>query len=256
MNGLRSAYQGGNRFLDRLSPSLRDEFRAQIFVERRASGEVSQKDDAKQPLVEFPIDAVISIVARMLDGALCEVGMVGNEGAVGIEAAFGAASLRIAICQVQGRVAVIRRDHFLNVIDKNREFERLSGRILQAQHFFIEQQCVCNALHTVSQRSARWYLMIRDRVGNDRFFVTQDFLSVMLGVRRATVTLAAQSLASLGAIAYQRGHVQIVDVPLLAAASCECYQATKNVFDSSLGPLDEPLSEVRFPESLTAASAS
>jgi len=236
-------YSGGNRVLDALPQSDRAKIARHIRVIRFASGDVAQQPEGANTFIDFPIDAVLSIVTTMLDGSACEVGTIGNEGASGVEVAFGATLLRTTICQVEGDIARIDRVHFLAALGENRQFERLIGRVAQAQRFFVEQQCACNAVHSVDERCARWLMMIHQRVRRDTFSLTHDFLSVMLGVRRATVSGAAMKLQDAGIITYQRGSVKVLSARRLASACCECYDATRNVFDSSLLTTDKPLTE-------------
>jgi hypothetical protein len=238
-----SRYAGGNRVLDALSQPDRANIERHVRVVHFASGDIAQQPDGSNSFIDFPIDAVLSIVTTMLDGNACEVGTIGNEGASGVEVAFGATLLRTTICQVEGYIARIGRVHFLAAIDGNRQFERLIGRVAQAQRFFVEQQCACNAVHSVDERCARWIMMIHQRVHRDEFSLTHEFLSVMLGVRRATVSKAAMKLQESGIISYRRGSVKVLSASRLESACCECYEATKNVFDSSLLTADQPLSE-------------
>ena len=92
----------------------------------------------------------------------------------------------------------------------------------------------CNRLHSMEERCARWLLMTHDRAGQDTFPLTQEFLSHMLGVRRATVNVATGMLKKAGFIRYVRGKITIIDRPGLESASCECYQAIIRVYDSLL----------------------
>jgi len=239
----RDHYAGGNRVLDALPEAERARIARHACVVHFASGDIAQQPYGTNAFIDFPIDAVLSIVTTMLDGSTCEVGTIGNEGASGVEVAFGATLLRTTICQVDGDIARIGRAHFLAAIDANRQFERLIGRVAQAQRFFVEQQCACNAVHSVDERCARWIMMIHQRVQRDTFSLTHEFLSIMLGVRRATVSKAAMKLQHAGIITYRRGIVKVLSVRKLASECCECYEATKNVFDSSLVAADRPLSE-------------
>jgi hypothetical protein len=236
-------YAGGNRVLDALPQIDRAKITRHVRVVHFASGDIAQQPEGVNIFIDFPINAVLSIVTTMLDGNTCEVGTIGNEGASGVEVAFGATLLRTTICQVEGDIARLDRMHFLAAIDANRQFDRLIGRVAQAQRFFVEQQCACNAVHSVDERCARWIMMLHQRAQRDTFSVTHEFLSVMLGVRRATVSKAAMKLQDAGIITYRRGTVKVLSVRKLASACCECYDATKNVFDSSLVAADKPLSE-------------
>ena len=92
------------------------------------------------------------------------------------------------------------------------------------------QSTACNAVHSVEQRLARWLLLAHDRVGRDDFPLTQEFVAMMLGASRPTVTLVAGTLQRAGLITYHRGHLTILDRQQLEAASCECYAATTALF--------------------------
>jgi CRP-like cAMP-binding protein len=105
---------------------------------------------------------------------------------------------------------------------------------VRATLFSTQQFVACNAKHSVLQRCARWLCMTADRVGGAQFTLTHDFLSIMLGVRRAGVSEAADTLSRLGAIAYGRGVVTVVDKDILEGAACECYQACRRAFATSL----------------------
>jgi len=94
----------------------------------------------------------------------------------------------------------------------------------------ISQVAVCNSLHTIEERLARWLLMSASRIESNELPLTQEFLSHMLGVRRAGVTVAARTLQTAGLIKYNRGHITIIDFEGLEASACECYQNIKEEF--------------------------
>ena len=98
----------------------------------------------------------------------------------------------------------------------------------------VAQTAACNRLHTIEQRLARWLLLTHDRVQRDEVSLTQEFLSRMLGVRRAGVSVAANNLKQSGAIDYRRGNVIVVDRQRLEQTSCECYEAVKQEYDRNL----------------------
>ena len=99
----------------------------------------------------------------------------------------------------------------------------------------LSQSVACNRLHTLEERCARWLLMTHDRVGSHDFSLTQDFLAFMLGVRRASVTVAAGMLQQAGLIRYQRGRIEVLDRARLEDASCECYAVVRRTYDQLLG---------------------
>jgi len=181
--------------------------------------------------VYFPLDGVISLVTPLEDGAIVEVATVGNEGMVGVPLIFGGALAVRAISQVAGRCLTMSADAFLDAMGSSRPIGQLVQTYVLALFGQISQAAACNRLHTNEERLSRWLLMSHDRIGSDKFLITQEFLSQMLGSRRATVTLSAGILQKAGLIRYHRGHVEIVDRAGLESVSCECYQVIKSELD-------------------------
>ena len=189
--------------------------------------------DAQETItaVHFPLSGVVSLVTPMEDGSIVEVTTVGNEGMVGVAVFLGARSTTVrAISQVSGRALRQPVDAFLRAIDDHSQLRAVVQRYTQALFTQISQSAGCNRLHSNEERLARWLLMSHDRVGADRFPITQEFLSQMLGVRRATVTVSAGILQRAGFISYARGQVTIVDRKGLEGASCECYRIMQTEF--------------------------
>lgn len=234
MNGGPTCYEGGNRLLDALPSDERAAIAVATEVVVLESGTVTHAPDVSYDWVVFPIDAVLSVVTMLEDGETAEVGTVGNEGASGVEIAFGAPVLRKTICQVEGRIARMRTTAFLDAVNRSAHLDALVRSTEKARMFFVEQMIVCNTMHKLEQRCARWLLLVADRAARDEYRLTHDFLSIMLGVRRATVTDAAKSLHESGAIEYIRGRVRILDRATLESQSCECYKLAAGVFDDAL----------------------
>jgi CRP-like cAMP-binding protein len=107
----------------------------------------------------------------------------------------------------------------------------LLHRYTQAMMTFIGQNVACNRLHSADERTARWLAHTHDRVNADSFPITQEFLALMLGVRRATVSVSARILQRAGLIRYSRGRMTIVDREGLHAAACDCYGVIRRAFD-------------------------
>jgi CRP-like cAMP-binding protein len=165
-----------------------------------------------------------------------EVATIGNEGFVGLPV-FLQASLMSAhrtIVQIAGEGVVVAAADFLEVSNAGGSFQAVLMRYAQALMTQIAQNAACNRLHSVEQRCARWLLMTHDRVDGDRFELTQEFLSRMLGAGRQAVNEAAQGLQQRGTMAYTRGQITILDRPGLEAASCECYGVIRADFDRLL----------------------
>ena len=110
------------------------------------------------------------------------------------------------------------------------------SRYTQALMSMIARAVACNALHSVQQRACRWLLITHDRIHEDEFLLTQEFLSQMLGVSRASVNEVARQLQEAGAIDYSRGRVAVLNRPELESRSCECYRVIRSEFDNLLQP--------------------
>ena len=120
-------------------------------------------------------------------------------------------------------------DAFRREIDRRSAFYELMAPYEQALFAFVAQSTACNAIHSVEQRLARWLLMAQDRMASDEFPLTQEFVAMMLGASRPTVTVVAGTLQKAGLIKYRHGSVTIVDREHLEAASCECYRAATDL---------------------------
>jgi hypothetical protein len=227
-------YAGGNRLIDALGADERSDLLNVAEVIQLASGDVTQDPGGSYDYVIFPIDAILSVVTTLRNGTTCEIGMVGNEGASAAEIAFGAPILRKTICQVPGRALRLTTTAFLRMIDRNPGLDALVRATEKARSFFNEQMIVCNTLHTIEQRCARWLLLMADTARRDDYLITHEFLSYMLGVRRASITDAAKSLSYAGAVEYRRGRMRIMDRPKLESMSCECYEEVTRIFTAAL----------------------
>jgi CRP-like cAMP-binding protein len=165
------------------------------------------------------------------DGSMVEVATIGREGIVGVTAVLDGTPVTSA-AMVQGETDTCYRmkvEAFRREIDRHGAFHELMTHFAQALFGFVAQSTACNAVHSVEQRLARWLLMARDRMDRDDFPLTQEFVSMMLGASRPTVSIVAGTLQKAGLITYHRGHVKIVDGEKLEAASCECYRAATNM---------------------------
>ena len=187
--------------------------------------------------VYFPVTGVASIVNTMQDGSAAEVGTVGNEGMVGLPIILGDTLAPSDVyVQVPGSAWRMPAGLFRSAIESNSAMRTVMLHYVHALFNQIAQSAACNSFHTVEQRCCRWLLMTHDRVQSDRFILTQEFLGMMLGVRRTSITLTAKQLKRGKLIDYSRGHVHIMDRPGLEHHSCECYAVSKREFDRLLGP--------------------
>ena len=193
------------------------------------------------PAVCFPEDAVVSSLSVMADGSAVETATIGNEGMTGLALFHGVDETpEQSFVQVPGIGHLVSADAFREALPRCPTLGGQLHRFAQALYSLVAQSSGCNRKHAVDQRCARWLLLVHDRVGRDRIELTQLFLSQMLGVRRATVTVAAGVLQKAGAIRYSRGRITVVDRALLEAASCECYAVIRRTFDYLLDGADHP----------------
>jgi CRP-like cAMP-binding protein len=184
--------------------------------------------------VYFPNDCVASVTSVLATGAMVETATVGDEGMVGIEAIFAerAVSTGETIVQVPGTtIERLSAAAFRAEIARHGVFERRVGRYAQVFLAQVMQTAACNALHPVQERCCRWLLQTHDRVHGQDFALSHEFLGVMLGVRRSTVTVVAGGLQSAGLIKYAHGRVRVIDRRGLEEASCECYCLIREQFD-------------------------
>ena len=180
----------------------------------------------------FPDTAVISVINEMSDRSAVEVGTIGNEGFVGIGALLDSPkSLHLTIAQIPGGAHRISVTALLAAREQSETLRRALNQYTCDFFGQVAQTAACNARHDIEQRCARWLLMSHDRVGNtDTFQLKQQYLAIMLGVRRTGVTVAAGALRASGLIRYQRGVIRIVDRAGLEARACECYRVVRDQF--------------------------
>jgi len=178
--------------------------------------------------IYFPTDGVISILCVMEDGQQAEVSAIGREGLVGSALALGVDRTPArAIVQVQGAAIRMEAQDFTNSLERDGSLNALLERYIQSLLVHSSQTIACNQLHTIQQRFARWLLQVSDCMNSDQFTLTQEFISQMLMVRRASVSAAASCMQRAGLISYSRGRIRVLDRAALEAASCECYQTVE-----------------------------
>ncbi|PSF37433.1 Crp/Fnr family transcriptional regulator [Aphanothece hegewaldii CCALA 016] len=185
--------------------------------------------------VYFPLHGVISLLTIMEDESIAEVGTIGNEGFVGLPVFLGAEQVPgRALAQVSGDAMRMDTQAFKREVKPEMVLFNLLQRYTQAMFNQIAQTAACNRLHNIEERFCRWILMSQDRVHTDQFFLTQEFLSQMLGVRRAAVNKVATTIQKAGLIQYIRGKMTILDREGLESSSCECYAIIKAEYDRLL----------------------
>jgi CRP-like cAMP-binding protein len=188
--------------------------------------------------VYFPGGGFCSVLTVLANGEMVEVATVGREGMVGLSA--------IVVDNPETALTMVQAEHdrcyrmkaitFRRLMDQGGAFHDIVTLFVQAQISMVMQFTACNASHTVEQRLARWLLMAHDRIGKDEFPLTQEFVAMMLGAARPTVTIVAGILQRAGLITYRRGRIAIRNRQGLEKASCECYRVTNDV----LGRVAQP----------------
>lgn len=185
--------------------------------------------------VYFPLDAIVSLLYVMKDGASAEISVVGNEGLIGISLFMGGQSTPSrAIVQSAGVAYRLPAKLFRDEFGRHGELLDLVLRYTQALITQMAQTAVCNRHHTVDQQLCRWLLLSLDRLPSNHLTMTQELIANMLGVRREGVTEAAGKLQKKGVIQYSRGKITVLDRPHLERLSCECYQVVKQETDRLL----------------------
>jgi CRP-like cAMP-binding protein len=187
--------------------------------------------DQRHGHVYFPTGGMISMVQVTGTGDTVEAGVVGKEGMVGVSLLLGSdTSLFTALVQAPGAALRLEAEAFRAEVEHNAALRRVLLRYAEAFVAMLAQTATCDHFHTVDKRVCYWLLMTHDRVGTDEFPITHKLLGRMLGVRRATVTEAAQKLQRAGLVRYGNGRVTIHDRAGLEATACECYARLRDRF--------------------------
>jgi CRP-like cAMP-binding protein len=189
----------------------------------------------------FPTDSVVSLLYTMQDGTTAEMGLVGNEGVLGVALFLGGESTcSRAVVLIAGEAVRLPAKLLQEEFARGGELQRLLLRYTLTLITQISQTAVCNRLHTVEQRLSRWLLLCHDRKDRSELLMTQELIANMLGGRRESVTVAAGHLQDAGLIRYCRGHITIVNRAGLEAAACECYRIVEDECDHVFGRKRKP----------------
>jgi CRP-like cAMP-binding protein len=222
---LDSARFARNRLLVRLDADELNAITQGCSFEPLVPGEVLHRPGEPLERVYFPLSGSVSLVGLSTEGTMVEAATIGREGTTGVPVFLtGDPGPLQMISQVPGDAVVVSADAFRGQLVRGRGLQDVMRRYTQAQLAQTAQTAVCNRLHELEQRAARWLLQTLDRVDGPVVALTHEFLSIMLGVQRPTVTLAVGALQTAGLVRQRRGHIEVLDRAGLEAASCECYR--------------------------------
>ena len=186
--------------------------------------------------VYFPESGMISLVSNLEEGTQAEVGIIGREGMLGTSLLSGEDTSFIeAMVQMPGTALRMGATEFRHELETNAPFRGLVLRYNEALQTQVMQTAACNSRHGLEQRLARWLLMAHDRADRTELPLTQEFMGMMLGVSRPSITITAGILQRAGLIRYSGGRVTVLDRSSLEAGSCECYKVVRSRFNRLLG---------------------
>jgi CRP-like cAMP-binding protein len=199
-------------------------------------GKVIYESGEKLDYIYFPTTAIISLLYIMESGATAEIGVVGNDGLIGIAIFMGGDTTpNRAVVQSAGKALKMKAQVMKDEFTRGGAFHNQCLRYTQALITQISQTAVCNRLHSVDQQLCRWLLLSHDRLPSDRLIMTHDLIANMLGVRREGITHAATRLQRAGYISYVRGDMTILNRKGLETNVCECYDVVRIEYERLLG---------------------
>jgi CRP-like cAMP-binding protein len=221
-----------NRLLAALPRAEYDRILRHVRMTTVSTGQTLHANRARIRDVYFPNGGVYSVTTEMRNGPLVEVATIGREGMLGIGVFFGdRTGIGRTFQQVaNGPLPAMAAARFAKETATAGPFRDIVNVYAQANLLQIMQCTACNALHNVTQRSCRWLLQTRDRVDDDVFPLKQEFLAVMLGVQRPTVTVVLRALQQEGLISSRYGRIRILQRKRLEASACECYDVIRTHF--------------------------
>jgi len=230
-----------NHLLAALPAEERERLMPNLELVPMPLGHVLYESGSELRHVYFPTTAIISLLYVMLDGASAEIGVVGNEGIIGVALFMGGETMpNRAVVQSAGYAYRLKGRLLKQEFNRSGELQHLLLRYTQALLTQMSQTAVCNRHHSLDQQLCRWLLLSLDRLPANELVMTQELIANMLGVRREGVTEAAGKLQKAGLIQYQRGHITVLDRAGLEARSCECYAVVKQEYNRLLPEVKIP----------------
>ncbi len=225
----------GNRLLASLPYEEYNRLRPHLVPTFHKLGEVVYESGSQMDYVYFPTTSIVSLLYVMENGSSAEIGLVGNEGLIGIALFMGGSTTpNQGIVQSAGHAFKMKAKYMQDEFKRGGPFQFALLRYTQALVTQISQTAVCNRLHPVEQQLCRWLLLSHDRLQTNELRMTHELIANMLGTRREGVTIAAGRLQDAGLINYRRGTIKILNRQGLEEAVCECYRVVKDEFDRLL----------------------
>ena len=225
-----------NRLLAALPASSRLPFLASCEDVELTFAQVLCETDERIRYVYFPLDSFVSLITTLADGARLEVGIVGNEGMLGVSLVLGVnKASQHALVQGAGSALRISAAAFERHCKQSVALRLGLARYVYVLMRQLSLTAACTHFHVVEARLARWLLLTRDRAHSNQFHLTHGILAYMLGVRRVGITQAATALHERGLIDYRRGEIDILDNAGLEQAACGCYQQAIDMYEQTLG---------------------
>ena len=223
-----------NKVIQAVRPEAMRFLESRSIVRRLAQGQLVYREDETFTHAIFPHEGVISLMAHMEDGRSVEKVSVGNEGFVGISFILGSGrTISSSVVQVPGYASWISIEDLDQAISQYPCVRDAMMDYAKSLTLQLMESVACNSLHRAEHRISRWLLSAHDRVHSDTFQLTQDAISQVLGLRRATVSSVCRTLMNQGAISYSRGNLTITDRKMLEMNACECYHRIRLAFTKS-----------------------
>jgi CRP-like cAMP-binding protein len=223
-----------NELLKRLPESELSLFHSDLEQVELSVGEALYEPHRRIDYLYFPEDSTISLISITRDGLTVEVGMVGPEGILGASAIFERDRIPYrATVQASGRAHKLRVKALQKVFRQSKHLQDHLFSYFVGVHIQVAQSAICNKFHTVQERLAKWLLLSVDRAGTNTLQYTHEFLSMILGARRTTVSRSLKHLQALGLIETKRASITVLKVRNLEAIACECYEIIRAEFNNS-----------------------
>ena len=232
-----SATRSPNGFLSALAADDFELVRPYLRTVDLAQETVLVEVDETLKRAYLPHRGVISLVVKLAKGESVQIAMIGRDSIFGTFSALGdPTALNSAVVLVPGTASTLDIDRLRTAAEQSATFRAMLVRHGLAVYAQIQQTAGCNAAHTVESRLARCLLHTRDLSGSNNIVLTQESMAQMIGARRNSVSLVANTLQQAKFIHYSRGHIEITDFDGLSKTSCECYASVKAQYERLINP--------------------